>query len=295
MRPPATNWARRFSRLLLVAFVAPVLALPAAAAPAVAEPSVVATAYPLFEAASSVGGSKLHISDLLPADPSGPVSADKARQLRTASLAIVLGQGVQPAVDAVVAQRTGPTLRVLDRFAAEEGQTSVQADPYVWENPQQMAQIVDDIRIAVTSLDAADGRRFQRNATTYGFMLAGVDGDYARTMATCRRHDLLTEDPRFATLARRYGLVVHNAAPADLAATAKRLRATTVFKSTLPSVPVARQIQRDAGVRVAVMDPLIAQTDQARRGGSNYDTVMELNLDALRGALGCASKTPKER
>jgi zinc transport system substrate-binding protein len=259
--------------------------------------TVVATAYPLYEAAAEVGGARTFATNLLPVDPFGPLTDTQANELRTAKLAIVLGKGTQPNVDKVIAQRTGPTLSILDSFPTQTLPTGG-VDPYVWENPQNMNKIVELIRNQYNDMDAAGSTLYNKYAKNLGSGLANLDRTYAKTIATCKTRQVVTTDPVFQYLTDRYGLVqvaVDLTAPQapgsdPLGAAIDQYHPSTVYEATIPSLAEAKHILSKYGVRVSVLDPVITQTDQARRGGSNYISVMNVNLDALRAGLGCATK-----
>lgn len=261
--------------------------------------TVVATAYPLYEAAAEVGGARIFATNLLPLDPFAQLTDKQAEQLKTARLAIVLGKGTQPNVEKVVDQRTGPTLRILDSFPTQTLPGGA-VDPYVWENPQNMSKIISLVREQYNQMDPAGAALYNKYAKNIGYGIANLDRTYAKTIATCKSKNLVTTSPNFQYLAERYGLVQvgvdMNAPRAEgsdpLGAAIDQYHPTTVFESTLPSLAEARRIQSEYGVRVSVLDTAIAQTDQARRGGSNYLSVMNINLDALRAGLDCATKLP---
>ena len=71
----------------------------------------------------------------------------------------------------------------------------------------------------------------------------------------------------------------------------KAEKATTLFDTALPSIDRAGAIYDKHGIRIAVLDPAISQSDQARRGGASYLSVMGLDLSALKVALGCTDLT----
>jgi ABC-type Zn uptake system ZnuABC Zn-binding protein ZnuA len=256
---------------------------------------VVATAYPLYEAVASVGGKHVHAIDLLPLDPYGPISAEKTEELLSAPLAVVLGEGIQPEVDKIVMRRTLPTIRLsnVDGVDVEDKDD----DHNVWLDPQNMTQIADRISDALNTLVPSKSNAFHKNLDRYEEGLASVDRSYVQALATCKRQSFLVEKAEYSSLAQRYGLQQVVVGSLDLKTPDETIRkaiaehdADTIFAPTLPSLDDAKKIRDLYGVRVAVLDPVAAQTDQARRGGSSYRVVMGLDLDALRAALSCAEK-----
>src|SRR5688500_12322096 len=88
-------------------------------------PTVAAAFYPLFEAASRVAGDRAEVRNLVTAG-SEPhdleLSPDQVEVLEDADLAVVMGDGFQPAVEEVAGRREGITIEVLDG----------EKDPHVW-------------------------------------------------------------------------------------------------------------------------------------------------------------------
>jgi zinc transport system substrate-binding protein len=63
--------------------------------------------------------------------------------------------------------------------------------------------------------------------------------------------------------------------------------ATTVFAEPLISSRVAETVAREAGARVATLDPIEGLSQERLDAGEDYLSVMRSNLAALRAALGC--------
>jgi zinc transport system substrate-binding protein len=62
---------------------------------------------------------------------------------------------------------------------------------------------------------------------------------------------------------------------------------STVFFERLVSPRLAETIARDAGAKVAVLDPIEGLTAAEQSRGATYLTLMRQNLRALRKALSC--------
>ena len=77
--------------------------------------------------------------------------------------------------------------------------------------------------------------------------------------------------------------------PARIAAIhdeAKAHDVTTIFFETLTSDALAKSIAGDLDLKTAVLDPLEGVTPNSP--GQDYPSIMRANLEALRGANGCA-------
>ncbi len=262
--------------------------------------TVVATAYPLYEAAATIGGDRVHATNLLPlgAFDRAPLTPRQAERLRVADIVLIVGKGTQPEVEAIASRRTGPTVRILDTLDPGSPTT---LDRHVWLDTSQMAEITSHVYRSLHRFDPAGGPKFRKRLRSYERSIAAVDRNYGRGLAQCERRSFVVAEPEFGFMARRYNLVQ---APLDLstvtlpsdrakveaiADATKRADpgSSAVFLPRLPPVDDARLLLRRHGIKAAVLDPIADQTDQARRGGAGYAVVMGLNLEALRSGLRC--------
>ncbi len=245
--------------------------------------SVVAAFYPLAWAAERIAIDGTEIVNLTPAgaEPHDvELSPRDVETIRTARLVIYAGGGFQPAVEDAVAQRDGTSVDVLDG----------EPDPHVWLDPVRFADAANEIGRALARPD---------QAALLARELLELDEDYRRALRRCERRTLVTSHAAFGHLAARYGLTqlsLSGASPEAepgprelerLIADVRASGATTVFAEPLVSDRVAETVAREAGVKVAVLDPLEGLSDDRLATGEDYLTVMRANLAALRGALGC--------
>jgi zinc transport system substrate-binding protein len=261
---------------------------------------VVASFYPLAEAARRVGGTGVHVTDLTPpgAEPHDlELKASQVADIQDAAVVLVLGQGFQPAVEKAAAGRRG-TVELATRLPPE--QESGPFDPHVWLDPVLMQGIVDRVAAAFAAADASRSDTYAAGAATFRAELVALDGRYRSGLANCQRHDIVVSHEAFGRLAARYGLRQEAIAglspdvepdPARLARLTDLVRTrgvTTVFTETLVSPRVAETLAREAGVGTDVLDPLegLSRADQEK--GASYVTVMDENLAKLRAALACA-------
>ncbi len=292
---------RLTARAIAPALAAATLVGVAAAGPAAAGGRVDAAAafYPLAEAVRQVGGSRVRVNDLTPAgaEPHDlELDTDDVDSILDADLAVVLGDGFQPAVEDAADQRDGPTLRVLRRI--DRGRRG--NDPHVWLDPVRYRRVVELVGAALADADPAHARAYRSNAARYADELRTLDADFAAGLAECRSRTVLTAHEAFGWLAKRYDLEQHGVAGiepdaepdpdriAALADLAEREGVTTVFTERLVSPRVARTLAREAGgLRTAVLDPLEGLDGERVDAGDDYVSVMRENLEKLRTALDC--------
>lgn len=251
-----------------------------------ASPFIVASVYPLVWAAEEIGGKVgLRVVNLTRpgAEPHDvELSPRDVEAVRDAALVLYVGAGFQPAVeDAVEGREWRPSLEVLGR---EE------SDPHVWLDPVRFAEVVEELGAAigspVTARDVAGAVR-------------DLDSEYRRGLAQCERRTLVTSHRAFGQLAERYDLTELSLAgrspeaepsPRELERLINDVRAsgaTTVFAEPLVSDRLAETVAREAGIEVAVLDPIEGLSQERLNAGEDYLTVMRTNLAALRRALAC--------
>ncbi|MGH8905598.1 MAG: metal ABC transporter solute-binding protein, Zn/Mn family [Egibacteraceae bacterium] len=279
---------------------------------------VVASFYPLAVAAEQVGGDRVEVANLTPAgtEPHDlELDPRQTEELLTASVAVVMGRGFQPAVEQTAEQRQGVTVEVLRVLPiSQEGEVAPEEeegdpegaaeptglDPHVWLDPLLMADVVDQVAAALGQAAPAEADGFRERAQAYRAELEALHGEYERGLATCERREIVTAHDAFGWLAARYDLrqmgiagISPEAEPdprrlAELADLVRREGVTTIFTETLVSPAIADTLARETGVRTAVLNPLEGLADEEIAQGATYLSVMRDNLAVLREALGCA-------
>jgi zinc transport system substrate-binding protein len=258
--------------------------------------SVVASIYPLADAAERVGGERVEVVNVTPAgaEPHDiELSPRQVEDIEDADVVLALGGGFQPAVEDVAGRADGVVVDVLERLDVEGD------DPHVWLDPVLMADIVEEVAAALTEADPDGSDAYERNADALAEELAELDEEYEARLGTCDRDLLVTAHEAFGRLTDRYGLrqegiagVSPDAEPdprrlAELADLVEDEGVTTVFTEELLSPRVAESLAREAGVKTAVLDPLESLSDDDADAGATYVTVMEDNLATIADALGC--------
>ena len=259
---------------------------------------MVASFYPLAEAAQQVGGDRVRVENLTPpgAEPHDlELTASQVADIQDADVVLVLGGGFQPAVEKAAAGRRG-TVELLAVLGPAAGDTD---DPHVWLDPVLFAAVVDHVAAVLGRVEPAQRPAFYAGADAYKTQLATLDQDYRAGLADCARREILTAHEAFGRLAGRYGLTqesITGLSPetepepdrlAELADLVRRRGVTTIFTETLVSPRVAEALARETGARTEVLDPLEGLSRDDIREGATYVSVMRENLTKLRAALGC--------
>lgn len=264
---------------------------------------VVASFYPLTEAARRVAGGRADVTNLTPAgtEPHDlELSPRQVDELEDADLVIYLGAGFQPAVERVAARRGGAKVDLSKVLPLDKGEEQgLDLDPHFWLDPALMDMAVERITKAIAEVRPDWREELERNAAAYRGELQQLGDHYASTLSVCRRKELVTSHAAFHYLAKRYGLTQEpiaglspEAEPdpkrlASLMDLVRRSGATTVFYETLVSPEVAETLARGTGTQTAVLDPLEGLTGEQLGKGASYVSVMSENLAVIKKALDC--------
>jgi zinc transport system substrate-binding protein len=256
--------------------------------------SVVASFYPLAEAARRVGGADVTVVNLTPpgVEPHDlELSGSDVRAIADADLVLYFGDGFQLSLEDAVESTSAHAVDLLDAVETRGGGESEQpADPHVWLDPVRYAAVAE--RIGEELDRPAEADRFAER-------LRALDRDFRRGLSRCERDQIVTSHAAFGYLAERYGLrqvaitgVSPEAEPTprDLEDVVRQVRAvdaTTIFFETLVSPRLAETVAREVDAKTAVLDPLEGLTEEELAAGADYFSVMRENLAALREALRC--------
>ena len=309
--------ARRLARIVLAGLLAVALTPTAAHATrgnhsdSKKKVTVTAAFFPLAAAVAQVGGSLVKVTNLTPAgvEPHDiELNTQQAESVLDADLAVVVGNGFQPQVEDIAADRSGPTLNVLKALPINAGDKKVEEgdatalDPHVWLDPVLYQSVVDAIASALSKVDPDHAADYTANAAAYNAKLATLNTEYETGLANCSRQLLVTAHEAFGWLTQRYGLtpegiagISPDAEPnpqrlADLTDLVEKKGVTTIYTEDLVSPKVARTLAREAGgLKTATLNPLEGLTAKQIKAGATYISEMQDNLQAIQKGLGCSA------
>ena len=309
--------ARRLARIVLAGLLAVALTPTAAHATrsdhsdSKKKVTVTAAFFPLAAAVAQVGGSLVKVTNLTPAgvEPHDiELNTQQAESVLDADLAVMVGNGFQPQVEDIAADRSGPTLNVLKALPINAGDKKVEEgdatalDPHVWLDPVLYQSVVDAIASALSKVDPDHAADYTANAAAYNAKLATLNTEYETGLANCSRQLLVTAHEAFGWLTQRYGLtpegiagISPDAEPnpqrlADLTDLVEKKGVTTIYTEDLVSPKVSRTLAREAGgLKTATLNPLEGLTAKQIKAGATYISEMQDNLQAIQKGLGCSA------
>lgn len=253
---------------------------------------VVASIYPLADAARQVTGDLAEVQSLTPPGVEahdlelGPAEVDAIEEADV----VLIVRGLQPPVDGATRRARGTVVDVLPATADGE-------NPHRWLDPVRMAAGTRLIGAALVAADPDHTVEYRSSMHALARALGDLHRDFEKGLVSCRSKTIVTSHAAFDHLAQRYGLrqeaiagVNPEAEPdakrlAELTELIRREGITTVFSEPRAPDDPAKTLAREAHVEVASLDPI--EGPPASSEGSGYVTAMRANLKTLRSALGC--------
>jgi zinc transport system substrate-binding protein len=202
---------------------------------------VVASFYPLAEAAERVGGGRVTVTNLTPAgaEPHDlDIDPRQVESIHTADVVLVMGRGFQPGVEGAADGADGLVVELLDELPIPQGEVPEHShgddghedghrhgedddhgdddhddgrrhdalDPHVWLDPTQMGAIVAEVAAALGEIEPDGAGTFAANAEAFDAELADLDDRYTAALADCRHDLIVVQHEAFGWMTDRYGL-----------------------------------------------------------------------------------------
>ena len=166
-------------------------------------------------------------------------------------------------------------------------------DPHVWLSPALAIKQVETIRDGLIEAYPQARETFEKNAAAYIEKLKALDEEFRTSLQDATQRTFVVQHAGFAYLAREYNLnqVAIAGISADQEPTAARLaelkhfvtehNINIIYFQENASDNVARTLADEAGVELAVLNPLEGITNERIAAGDDYISVMQGNLQAL--------------
>jgi ABC-type Zn uptake system ZnuABC Zn-binding protein ZnuA len=266
---------------------------------------VVATTTQAADLVGAVGGDRVEVTGLLPAnaDPHDyEVRPSDVEALADADLVVRSGgeldEWLQGAIDS--AGGDAPVLTLIDRVRPAGG------DPHWWHDPRYGQRAVAAVRDALTRADPPGRSAYADAARAYTSRLQALDAAIARCVAGLPRDQrkLVTTHDALAPFARRYGIeLVGTVIPArttqaqpsagdvaNLVERIRRERVRAIFTERSLNPKVEQAIARETGARLGA--PLWADAlGPPGSGAATYLDSLRANAEAIVAGLSGGERT----
>ncbi|MGF1667499.1 MAG: metal ABC transporter substrate-binding protein [Acidimicrobiia bacterium] len=280
---------------------------------------VLASFYPLEEAARAVAGDLRQVAGITPPGQ-GPhdlqLEPRQVEAIENADIVFYLGRGFQPQVEDALAN-TGEGVNSVDLLEAVEllavdpqleGTTGEvdgevldgDVDPHVWLDPNRMISMVEEMVRVFSEDDPDNAEAYRANADAYLVDLSGLDARYREGLDNCESRVIVTSHRAFGYMAESYDLIqipIAGIAPGDepdartleaIAARAEAEGVRTIFLEEIAPPELAETVAAEIGAELSLLDPIEGPAGEELEAGTNYATIMDENLERLIDGLGCA-------
>jgi ABC-type Zn uptake system ZnuABC Zn-binding protein ZnuA len=268
---------------------------------------VVASTGIIGDLVNQIGGSRVKVSTILPAnaDPHEfePSPKDVAT-LQDANVVFIHGLGLdnwaQDLIDNSGADFTVVTVTDGVETVNRLGGNGDDVDPHVWFDPTKVAQMSANIAAGLSAADPDGADAYNARLAAYQQNLAALDQQIADRMALipADRRNIVTNHDSLGYFADRYGLnivgtVIPGLSPgaepsaqevAALLQTVKDQHVSVIFAENTVSPKLAQQLASEAGI--TVVDTLYSDSlGESGSGADTYIGMMQTDTQTIVSAL----------
>ena len=260
--------------------------------------SVVVSGYVPYTLAKQIGGDKIALSMLLPANAEPhsfePAPGDMVA-VRRADVFVYVSPRLEPWAKDVLSA-SGP-----ETLAVEAAALAVQSeDPHVWMDFNNAGKIAAALAGALSEKDPQNQAFYRQNLDAFQTELAALDADYQRALADCRTREVVhIGHLAFKNLAQRYHLSLsalagsshdgeHSARKlAELVKFIRQKNVKTIFTEETVSPRLSAAVAEETGAQILPLYTVehVSKEDFAR--GVTYIDLMRRNLESLKRGLEC--------
>ena len=284
-------------RLLVLLSLASVMA-----APVVAQPLPVVTSFSILaDLVKVIGGSHVEVTSLVGPNADAhvfdPTPAD-AKRLAGAKLVVINGLGFEGWMDRLikssgyrgsvtVASRGVKTIQEAAGHGHQHGHShSHAADPHAWQNPLNVKQYVQNIRLALAAAKPAAAQEFEQRAQAYSRDLDALDQSIRERLKPIpvAQRRIITSHDAFGYFAAAYNVKFYplqglstgsEPSAADVVRIIdqiKKNKVTAIFVENISDARVLERITKESGARIG--GTLYA--DALSEPGTAVDTYLKL-------------------
>lgn len=282
-------------RLLVLLSFAGVMATPVAA-----QPIPVVTSFSILaDLVKVIGGSHVEVTSLVGPNADAhvfdPTPAD-AKRLANAKLVVINGLGFEGWMDrlikssgyrgsVIVASRGVKTIQEAAGHGHQHGHSHA-ADPHAWQNPLNIKQYVQNIRIALAAAKPAAAQEFEQRAQAYSRDLDALDQSIRERLKPIpvAQRRIVTSHDAFGYFAAAYNVKFYplqglstgsEPSAADVVRIIdqiKKNKVSAIFVENISDARVLERITKESGARIG--GTLYA--DALSEPGTSADTYLKL-------------------
>lgn len=276
---------------------------------------VMATFYPMYDFTRQVVGDEGEVELLMPAGTDShdyePSAKDMAK-IQDADVFVYNNENMEMWVPSIEATLNDGDVTVVkategmvllpgdddhdhdhDHDHGDDGH-SHELDPHVWLAPSLAMKQVEAIRDQLSEAYPAKAAAFAENAANYLAQLQDLHESYEEAFSNPAQNHFVTQHAAFGYLALEYGLTqvpISGLSPseepsasriAELKEFVQETGIQTIYFEENAKDSIARTLASEAGVELAVLNPLEGLTQEQMDNGEDYISIMEQNRDALR-------------
>ncbi|OTN76814.1 hypothetical protein A5886_001893 [Enterococcus sp. 8G7_MSG3316] len=284
---------------------------------ATSEPiQVIATFYPMYDFTQQIVGDEGEVTLLMPAGTDShdyePSAKDMAA-IQDADVFVYNNENMEMWVPSIETTLTDGDVNVVkategmillpgdddhdhshdhDHDHEDDGH-SHELDPHVWLAPSLAIKQVEAIRDQLSAAYPDKATAFNDNAAAYLDELQALHESYQEAFSDPAQSHFVTQHAAFGYLALEYGLTqvpIAGLSPseepsasriAELKEFVNETGIETIYFEENAKDSIARTLASEAGVDLAVLNPLEGLTQEQMDNGENYISIMEQNRDAL--------------
>ena len=276
---------------------------------------VIATIFPLYDFARSIGGDKIKVTMLLPPGTDAHHYELKPEDIIKVSKADIflftnfeMEQWAYKIINAAekntnmlaIETGAGAFLLPLNEEGEEHKNHVSKFDPHIWLDMDNAQKMVDNIATAFIKKDSRNSDYYLKNAHNYKLKLIALDQRYRAELTKCKTKTVLHAGHwAFAYLAKKYNLnyiaaynVSADAEPSPqkivaLVEQVKRQGVTYIYYENMVNPRLAQMIARETGAGLLELNNGhdVSKTDI--KNGESFISLMEKNLINLKKGMQC--------
>jgi zinc transport system substrate-binding protein len=221
------------------------------------------------------------------------LTAGAMKKLSGADIFVANGAGMESFIEKAVNQ--APSLKIIE--ASKGIKLAFEDNPHVWVGISGAIQQVKNIAAGLAKADPEHADQYKKNAAAYVAKLEALRAEMHAALDGLKDRDIITFHEAFPYFASEFKLnivgVIEREPGAEpnareLAETidlVKKQKVHALFAEPQYPSKCAKVIERETGVPVSILDPVVTGPREPAKARDAYLVAMQKNLGVLRSAL----------